>query len=160
MLLKKIWLTGALLMLFLLIGAADGLASVHTYPEGSNGVMYRSLQTLRDRSNQTWQVVLYKRVQGGLTQTLHLRLVGFPGGAALEHPHPLRITTGTERVWLATETPPVTDTPNVAEYDLLEVMRELNSTTPLRLTVPVQGQPIELPVPPFVVEEWRQVAQK
>ena len=159
MLLKKIWLTGALLMLFLLIGAADGLASVHTYPEGSNGVMYRSLQTLRDRSNQAWQVILYKRVQGGLTQTLHLRLVGFPGGAALEHPHPLKITTGTERVWLATETPPVTDTPNVAEYDLLEVMRELNSTTPLRLTVPVQGQPIELPVPPFVVEEWRQVAQ-
>jgi hypothetical protein len=160
MLLKKIWLTGALLMLFLLIGAADGLASVHTYPEGSNGVMYRSLQTLRDRSNQTWQVVLYKRVQGGLTQTLHLRLVGFPGGAALEHPHPLKITAGTEHVWLATETPPVTDTPNVAEYDLLEVMRELNATTPLRLTVPVQGQPIELPVPSFVVEEWREVAQK
>jgi hypothetical protein len=60
--LKKIWLIGALLMLFLVIGASDGLASVHTYSEGSNGVMYRSLQTLRDRSNQTWQVVLYKRV--------------------------------------------------------------------------------------------------
>ncbi|HEY9896575.1 MAG TPA: DUF3122 domain-containing protein, partial [Candidatus Sericytochromatia bacterium] len=120
----------------------------------------RSLQTLRDRSNQAWQVVLYKQVQGGLTQSLHLRLVGFPGGAALEHPHSLKITTGTERIWLAPETPPVTDTSNVAEYDLLEVMRELNSTTPLRLTVPVQGQPIELPVPPFAVEEWRQVAQK
>ena len=122
--------------------------------------MDRSLQTLRDRSNQTWQVVLYKRVQDGLTQTLHLRLVGFPSGAALEHPHPLKITTGTECVWLAAETPPVTDTLNVAEYDLLEVMRELNSTTPLRLTVPVQGQSIKLPVPPFVVEEWRQVAQR
>jgi len=147
-------------MLFLVIGASDGLASVHTYPEGSDGMMYRSLQTLRDRSNQAWQVVLYKQVQGGLTQSLHLRLVGFPGGAALEHPHSLKITTGTERIWLAPETPPVTDTSNVAEYDLLEVMRELNSTTPLRLTVPVQGQPIELPVPPFAVEEWRQVAQK
>ena len=147
-------------MLFLVIGASDGLASVHTYPEGSDGMMYRSLQTLRDRSNQAWQVVLYKQVQGGLTQSLHLRLVGFPGGAALEHPHPLKSTPGTERIWLAPETPPVTDTSNVAEYDLLEVMRELNSTTPLRLTVPVQGQPIELPVPPFAVEEWRQVAQK
>lgn len=151
---------GIVLALFLALGVPSELASVHTYPEGNDRVMYRSLQTLRDRTDQAWQVVLYKRMQGGQTESIHLRLVGFPGGLALEHPHPLKITTGTERVWLAAETAPVTDAVNVAEYDLFEVMRQLNSTTPLRLTLPLERQAIELPIPPFVVEEWRQVAQK
>lgn len=150
---------GVLLALFLMLGMPEGLASVHTYPEGNDRVMIRSLQTLRDRADQAWQVVFYKRVQHGLTQSLHLRLVGFPGGAALQHPSALKITTGTEKVWMAMETAPVTDALNVAEYDLLEVMRQLTATTPLRLTVPVQGESIELPIPPFVVEEWRKVAQ-
>ena len=151
---------GMVLAIALTLGAPDGLASVHTYPESNDRMMYRSLQTLRDRSDQAWQVVLYKRMQGGRTESIHLRLVGFPGGEALEHPHPLKITTGTEQVWMAAETAPVTDAPNVAEYDLLEIMRQLTSTTPLRLTLPLEGTAIELPVPPFVVEEWRQVAQK
>ncbi|MBW4582947.1 MAG: DUF3122 domain-containing protein [Tildeniella nuda ZEHNDER 1965/U140] len=151
---------GTVLALFLALGMPDGLASVHTYPEGNDRVMYRSLQTLRDRTDQAWQVVFYKRMQGGQTESIHLRLVGFPGGSALEHPHPLKITTGTERVWLAAETAPVTNAVNVAEYDLFEVMRQLNSTTPLRLTLPLEGTAIELPIPPFVVEEWRQVAQE
>ncbi|PSB34430.1 DUF3122 domain-containing protein [Stenomitos frigidus] len=154
------WFLGVALALVMTLGVPDGLASVHTYPEGGDRVMYRSLQTLRDRTDQAWQVVFYKRVQGGQTESIHLRLVGFPGGAALEHPHPLKITTGTERVWLAAETDTVTDVPNVAEYDLLEVMRQLTATTPLRLTLPLQKTAIDLPVPPFVVEEWRQVAQK
>jgi len=150
---------GLLLALFLTLGMPEGLASVHTYPEGNDRVMIRSLQTLRDRADQAWQVVFYKRVQHGLTQSLHLRLVGFPGGVALQHPSALKITTGTEKVWMATETAPVTDALNVAEYDVFEVMRQLTATTPLRLTIPVQGESIELPIPPFVVEEWRQVAQ-
>lgn len=151
---------GIVLALFLALGVPSGLASVHTYPEGNDRVMYRSLQTLRDRTDQAWQVVLYKRMQGGQTESIHLRLVGFPGGSALEHPHSLKITTGTERVLMAAETAPVTNTANIAEYDLFEVMRQLNSTTPLRLTLPLEGTAIELPIPPFVVEEWRQVAQK
>ncbi|XGV96311.1 MAG: DUF3122 domain-containing protein [Leptolyngbya sp. BL-A-14] len=134
------------------------LASVHTYPEGTDRVMVRSLQTLRDRADQAWQVVFYKRVQNGLTQSLHLRLVGFPGGADLNHPGMLKITTGTETVWVAKETALVTEALNVAEYDFFDVMRQLHDTTPLRLTLPIKGQPIELPVPPFVVEEWRRVA--
>jgi len=150
---------GMVFAIVLLLGVPDGLASVHTYPEGNDRVMIRSLQTLRDRTNQAWQVVFYKRVQHGLTQSLHLRLVGFPCGVALQHPSALKITTGTEKVWMATETAPVTDALNVAEYDLFEVMRQLTATTPLRLTVPVQGESIELPIPPFVVEEWRKVAQ-
>jgi hypothetical protein len=150
---------GVVLVIALTLRVPDSLGSVHTYPEGNDRVMIRSLQTLRDRADQAWQVVFYKRVQHGLTQSLHLRLVGFPGGAALQHRSALKITTGTEKVWMATETAPVTDAPNVAEYDLFEVMRQLTATTPLRLTLPVQGEPIELPIPPFVVEEWRKVAQ-
>lgn len=147
------------LTIALTLNVPNCLASVHTYPEGNDRVMVRSLQTLRDRTDQAWQVVFYKRVQNGLTQSVHLRLVGFPNGAALNHPSALNITTGTEKVLVAPETALVTDAPNVAEYDLLEVMRQLHSTTPLRLTLPVVEQPIELPVPPFVVDEWRRVVE-
>lgn len=149
-----------LVLAITLLGTPAGFASVHIYPEGNDRVMVRSLHTLRDRADHAWQVVLYKRVQNGLTQSLQLRLVGFPGGAALNHPSTLKITTGTEKTWIAAETAPVTDALNVAEYDLFQVMRELTATTPLRLTLPVKEAAIELPIPPFVVEEWRQVAQK
>lgn len=150
------WVVGLLIGLVWVTPAA--LASVHTYPEGADQVMVRSLQTLRDRDNQAWQVVLFKRVKANQVSHLNLRLVGFPGGAELEHPRRLKITTGTEKTWEAAESnTAATIAPNVGEYDLREVMRQLDSNTPLKLQLPVKGQDKELVVPPFVVQEWRRI---
>ena len=154
---RGIWLALAL-VLVLLWSTPTAWASIHTYPEGAEQVMYRSLQTLRDRRDQAWQVVLFKRVQSGQVVDLHLRLVGFPGVTELEHPHTLRITTGTEQVWeVAEASTEGSIAPNVGEYDLREVLLQLNSNTPLRLQLPTNGQAEELLVPPFVVQEWRRV---
>ena len=145
------------LLFWLVLAPAAALASVHVYPEGPDQVMVRSLQTLRDRENQAWQVVLFKRVKANQVISLNLRLVGFPG-VVVEHPQSLKITTGTGTMWEAAEDPAgATIAPNVGEYDLREVMLGLNSNTPLKLQLPVRGQDGELIVPPFVVQEWRRI---
>ncbi|NES71416.1 MAG: DUF3122 domain-containing protein, partial [Okeania sp. SIO2D1] len=47
---------------------------------------------------------------------------------------------------------------NVGEYDFLEVMKKLNSDTPLRINIPLQGEnSAELVVPIFAVKEWRKL---
>lgn len=149
------------LLLFLGLGSSTAIASVHEYVEGPDQVMYRSLQTLRDRANRAWQVVVFKRLKDGQVESLNLRLVGFPEVAELEHPHPLQLTTGTENVWEAADllSGPA-PTLNVGEYDLREVMAQLDSNTPLRLAVPTKERQVELLVPPFVVQEWREIAAK
>lgn len=153
---KGFWWAIVLLLCLMLITPAAS-ASVHTYPEGPDQVMVRSLQTLRDRENQAWQVVLFKRVKANQVISLNLRLVGFPG-VVVEHPRSLKITTGTGTMWEATEDRAGTTIgPNVGEYDLREVMLQLNSNTPLKLQLPVSGQDAELVVPPFVVQEWRRI---
>lgn len=138
------------------------LASIHTYPEATDQVMWRSLQTLRDRSDQAWQVIFYKRVKAGQIDCLNLRLVSFPGKVELAHDAPLKITTGTGASWTAPEvlTTPFL-TPNAAEFDLQSLMSQLNSEPPLQLKIPLQHQlEANLLVPPFVVREWRQVTEQ
>lgn len=147
-----------LLVLCLALGSSPALASIHYYPEGTDQQMVRSLQTLRDRGDHAWQVVLFKRTQVGETERVYLRLVGFPGVVTLKHPCPLQITTGTEQVWEAMDVLNPSTASNVGEYDLQAVMQQLNSNTPLRLALPLQGSGVELLIPPFVVQEWRQVA--
>lgn len=164
------YLVGTLLFLVIISVSPEAFASLHTYPEGQDRVMYRSLQTLRDRGNRAWQVVLFKRLQSGQLESLHLRLVGFPGVIELEHPQPLQMTTGTEQVWQAPDTLRGGEfAPNVGEYDVLAVLTQLDSNTPLRLALPVKQQAIasqfpkgviELLIPPFVVQEWRQLVDQ
>jgi len=78
------------------------LASVHTYPDPTRQeTMYRSLQTFRDETNQAWQTVFYKRVKDGVVQSLHLRLVGFPGMVQVGHGRSLRLSDRNGRTWEA-----------------------------------------------------------
>ncbi len=132
---------------------------VHTYPESSTQVMYRSQQSLRDAQDQAWQAVLFKRTKQDVVDSLHLRLVGFPGRVELNHPKALRMTTGDGEVFIA---PDVSDEApelvNVGEYDFLEVMSRLEQDPPLRLSLPLRGgRVVDLLVPPFVVREWHQL---
>lgn len=146
---------------FSVVGAKRAIASVHIYPESSTQVMYRSQQSLRDAQDQAWQAVLFKRMKQGELDSLHLRLIGFPGRAALTHPQVLRMTTGDGRVLTA---PDVSDQApqlvNLGEYDFLEVLTRLEQDPPLRLSLPLKGgRVVDLLVPPFVVREWHQVWQ-
>lgn len=132
-------------------------ASIHTYPESPIQVMFRSKHCLRDSLGQTWQAVLFKRLKLNQVDCVHLRLVEFPNRTSLTHPAPLRITAGTGEVWTAKDVFAESVLPaNVGEYDLLEVLSQLDSKTPLRLHLPLKGgRIVELLVPPFAVREWR-----
>lgn len=152
-----------ILSLYLIISNSQpALASIHIYPESSTQIMYRSRQSLRDISDRAWQTVLYKRIKSGKLITLNLRLVGFPGIIELAHPQELQITTGTGKVWNAEDVLVDSSFPaNVGEYDFLEVMKKLDSNTPLRINIPLQDESqAELVVPIFAVKEWRKLLDK
>ncbi|NEO55422.1 MAG: DUF3122 domain-containing protein [Okeania sp. SIO3B5] len=154
------WIFTVILSLFLIISNSQpALASIHTYPESSTQIMYRSRQSLRDLSDRAWQIILYKRIKSGKVITLNLRLVGFPGIIELAHPQKLQITTGTGNIWNAEDVLVDSSFPaNVGEYDFLEVMKKLNSDTPLRINIALQGEnSAELVVPIFAVKEWRKL---
>ncbi|ABG53592.1 conserved hypothetical protein [Trichodesmium erythraeum IMS101] len=161
---RKITLIFTLILsLYLIIfNPQNALASIHKYPESSIQIMYRSQQSLRDISDRAWQAVLYKRIKSGQLKNLNLRLVGFPGMIKLANSQKLQITTGTGKVWKADNV--LLDSsfpPNVAEYNFLEVMKNLDYDTPLRLHLSLQDSSIaEIVVPIFAVKEWRQLFEK
>jgi len=157
------WIFTLVLSLYLMIcNAQFALASIHTYPESSTQIMYRSQQSLRDISDRAWQAVLYKRITSGKLETLRLRLVGFPGIINLDHPQKLQVTTGNGKVWKAEDI--LLDysfPPNIGEYDFLEVMKSLDYDTPLRLNLYLEdSSKAEIVVPIFAVKEWRLLFDK
>lgn len=89
-----------------------------------------------------------------------LRIVGFPGRVRLEHPMPLRVQAGVKEWKLEDIT---LDNPALArdgreaaaEFALEPLLSDLSNNRPLRLFLP--GVFNELPVPPYVVGEWRDV---
>lgn len=156
---RSLWFVSIVLLIFLSLGTPIAHASIHQYPEGTDQVMYRSLQTLRDGRDRAWQLVLFKRIKAGLTQSIHLRLVGFPGLVELEHPRSLCVASNRDKTWQAAElTAGVPVASHIAEYDFLAILRDLDADAPLTLTLPIAGNPTPLIVPPFVVQEWRRVA--
>ncbi len=155
-------LMGLLLCLFFLFGHSSAvLASIHRYPEGTNQVMYRSKQSLRDRSGLSWQVVLFKRLKFGKLDTLHLRLVGFPGLVEVTHQKPLYLVGGTGKTWSAKDVTDLSLPNNVAEYDVLDVITQLKKNTPLQFSLALKEDKVaELVIPPFVVREWQTVLSR
>ena len=152
-----------ILSLYLIIfNSHSALASIHTYPESSIQIMYRSQQSLRDISGRAWQAVLYKRITSGQLKTLRLRLVGFPGMIKFLSSQKLQITTGTGKEWYAENVLLNSSFPlNVGEYDFLQVMKNLDCDTPLRLYLSLpDSSKAEIVVPIFAVKEWRQLFEK
>ncbi|MEB3194492.1 MAG: DUF3122 domain-containing protein [Cyanobacteriota bacterium] len=145
----------------LLLGGlpAPAGAMIHAHPDSDTATgVVRSLETLRDLDYRSWQVVAYREgPQGG---PVRLRIVGYPGRVRLDHPTPLLVTSG-RRLWeladLTLANPKLVGDGRdaAAEFDLAPLLEDLQSNRPLRLELP--GVFTELPVPPYVVGEWRQL---
>lgn len=137
-------------------------ASVHVYHERPGQTTLRSQQSLRDRNNQAWQTILFKRNRPDGLEGLYLRLVGFPGVVTLDAQRDLTIATGTALQWQAKPrldslTPTLPD--NTNQYDVTNFIADLPRAIPLTLTVPLQGRASrELVIPPYAVQEWRELA--
>jgi hypothetical protein len=150
---------GLVLMLAMLLPAGEARAQLQRHPAGDGEPsVLRSLESLRDLDVQAWQLVAWR--EGPPGGPLRLRVVGFPGKVRLDHPTTLKVRSGEHRWELADVTlanPRLASDGRAAaaEFDLAPLLADLTRNRPLRLQLP--GVFTELPVPPFVVQEWREL---
>ena len=120
----------------------------------------RSLESLKDLDYQTWQIIVYPRSKE--SKNLILRIVGFPGSLRFDHPTNLIVNSG-RRTW---DLKDITKNSKIkhetlddsaAEFDLSILIAELDKNRPLRISLP--GLINDLPIPPYLVSEWRSLAE-
>ena len=145
-------------LLLLPIQAQPAQALLHLHDDETGQPLARSLESLRDLDYQNWQVVAYR--DGPPGGPVRLRIVGYPGRVRLDHPTALQVESGRNH-W---ELPDTTlENPKqagdgraaAAEFNLEPLLVDLHQNRPLRLRL--AGVFTELPVPPYVVAEWRQL---
>ena len=115
-----------------------------------------SSEFLRDLDFETWQLVAYK--SPFFDDKLILRVIGYPGNLRIDHPTNLQVDSGRKQWLLNDKTLLNAELANdgrqaAAEFDLNELINNIDKNRPLRLSL--SGVFSELPVPPFVVKEWR-----
>jgi len=115
-----------------------------------------SSEFLRDLDYETWQLVAYKSPYND--DKLILRVIGYPGSLRIDHPLNLEVESG-RKEWLLTDKTLLNDElakdsrQAAAEFDLDQLIQDISQNRPLRLSL--DGVFSELPVPPFLVKEWR-----
>ena len=120
----------------------------------------RSLESLQDLDYQTWQIIVYP--SSNESKNLILRIVGYPGSLRIDHPTNLIVNSG-RKTWdlkdITKNTKIKFETLNdsAAEFDLSALITELDKSRPLRLSLP--GLINDLPIPPYLVSEWRSLAE-
>ena len=157
---KNIFLKGILPLLLLLFFSFNPLkVSAEVADVEINGKLINaSSEFLRDLDFETWQLVAYKSPL--FADKLILRIIGYPGNLRIDHPTELRVESGRKQWLLDDKTLLNVDLANdgrqaAAEFDLDELIKNIDKNRPLRLSL--SGVFSELPVPPFVVKEWRSI---
>ena len=120
----------------------------------------RSLESLKDLDYQTWQIIVYPSSHD--SKNLILRIVGYPGSLRIDHPTNLIVNSG-RKTW---DLKDITKTNKLkvetlndsfTEFDLSPLISELDKSRPLRLRLPDLIN--DLPIPPYLVSEWRSLAE-
>ncbi len=147
-----------ILLLLWLTSAAPAAALIHAHPDETGTGMVRSLESLRDLDYRSWQVVAFREGPPRPDASITLRIVSYPGRVRLDHPTPLRVHSGRlswdlNDVTLSSAKLASDGRAAAAEFDLTPLLADLQQNRPLRLELP--GVFTELPVPPYVVAEWR-----
>ena len=122
----------------------------------NGGLINASTEFLRDLDYETWQLVAYKSPNNN--EKLVLRIIGYPGNLRIDHPLSLDVESGRKKWKLDDITLLNTELAEdrrqaAAEFDLENLLQDLSQNRPLRLSL--EGVFSELPVPPFLVKEWR-----
>ena len=125
-----------------------------------NKEIKRSLESLRDLDCQTWQLIAYPSSKE--SKNLILRIVGFPGSLRVDHPTNLIVNSGRKTLYLKDITKSSTTkveklNDSAAEFDMTTLIAELDRNRPLTLRLP--GLINDLPIPPYLVSEWRSLVK-
>ena len=122
-----------------------------------NGALINaSTEFLRDLDYETWQLVVYQSSIND--EKLVLRVIGYPGNLRIDHPLSLDVESGRKKwalddITLLNSELAEDSRQAAAEFDLESLLQDISQNRPLRLSL--QGVFSELPVPPFLVKEWR-----
>tara|TARA_Y100001978_G_C23545365_1_gene361834 strand:- start:219 stop:725 length:507 start_codon:yes stop_codon:yes gene_type:complete len=122
----------------------------------NGGLLEASTEFLRDLDYETWQLVAYKSPING--EKLVLRIIGYPGSLRIDHPLELDVESGRKQwklddITLLNKELAEDSRQAAAEFNLDQLINDISQNRPLRLSL--QGVFSELPVPPFLVKEWR-----
>ena len=147
-----------LLMLFMIsfiLAPMKVLAEI-AETEINSEMINASSEFLRDLDYETWQLVAYKSPIND--DRLILRIIGYPGSLRIDHPLDLRVDSGRKEWSLADKTLLNDELAKdsrqaAAEFDLDQLIQDISQNRPLRMSL--DGVFSELPVPPFLVKEWR-----
>ena len=143
------------ILIFLIFNPLKAYAEL-AETEINGELMNASSEFLRDLDFETWQLVAYK--SPFFEDKLILRVIGYPGNLRIDHPTNLQVDSGRKQWLLNDKTLLNAELANdgrqaAAEFDLNELINNIDKNRPLRLSL--SGVFSELPVPPFVVKEWR-----
>ena len=122
----------------------------------NSSLIQASTEFLRDLDYETWQLVAYKSSNN--QEKLVLRIIGYPGNLRIDHPLSLNVESGRKSwelddITLLNSELAEDSRQAAAEFDLDKLISDISQNRPLRLSL--QGVFSELPVPPFLVKEWR-----
>ena len=125
----------------------------------NGGLIKASTEFLRDLDYETWQLVAYKSQDN--SGKLVLRVIGYPGNLRIDHPLSLNVQSGRknwklEDITLLNDELASDNRQAAAEFDLDMLLNDISKNRPLRLSL--SGVFSELPVPPFLVKEWRNLS--
>ena len=119
----------------------------------------RSIESMRDLDYQTWQIIVYPSSKD--SKKLILRIVGYPGSLRIDHPTDLIVNSG-RKSWILKDITNKSKTnveilnDSASEFDISPLISELDKNRPLIIKLP--GLINELPIPPYLVSEWRSLA--
>ena len=135
-------------------------AKVEFFDSSEGEAIQRSLESLRDLDDQNWQIVVYPNE--GSRDKVVVRIVGFTGSLRLDHPTKLHLESGIKTWDLDDITLKNLELANdkrdaAAEFLLDPLLEDLKNNRPLRLSL--EGGISELPIPPYLVKEWRSIKQ-
>ena len=137
---KKIFLK-VILPLFLLLSFIFNPLKVSAEvaeTEINGELINASSEFLRDLDFETWQLVAYK--SPFYENKLILRVIGYPGNLRIDHPTDLRVESGRKQWLLDDKTLLNVELANderqaAAEFDLDELIKNLDKNRPLRLSL-------------------------
>lgn len=148
-----------------LFGMAPAIAAIRQLEESPSQVVYQSRQTLVDQNGMSWQAIAFKRIRPDGSSSFYLRLVGFPGTAAIDRSQPLTLHSSMGQTLTAVDassqifTDANTPEPNVGQYDLQPLLPRLRAELSWRLEIPIlEATPLTLQVSSPLIQEWQTLA--
>ncbi len=136
-------------------------ALLRQHHESPGVLRYHAQDSLKDKQQNTWQVLLFPDGQNNQTTKYYLRLVGFPGLAEFIHPQPLEIITSQGKILTAPDAYATSaPAPNVGQYDLTKIIPQLPNTGTLKLvTILENNRDLSLKITKPILTEWQLLAK-